>query len=286
MSLDLPEARGTYEAFAASYDDFNHRYRFERWTGKLLACAEDAGLEGRRLLDVGCGTGLSFISQLEAGFEVTGCDISPAMLAQARAKVGERVRLVEADMRALPRLGEFDLIWAVNDAINYLMGPADLEAALGGMRRNLAPAGVVVFDVNTLATYRRFFAEEVVVERAGRRLVWRGSASAVQAPGSTFEADFGGEGVLEHRHRQRHLPETEVLAAIKAADLRCVRLLGELDGELEPRLDEDLHTKAVYVCRRGRSTPPFAATTAYFIPASSARRYGPRKGEIHIHLKG
>jgi SAM-dependent methyltransferase len=259
MTIELPEARRTYDAFAASYDDFNHRYRFERWTGKLLECAEAAGLRGRRLLDVGCGTGLSFISQMEAGFEITGCDISPEMLARAREKVGDRVRLVEADMRRSPVLGEFDLIWAVNDAINYLTERGDLEAALEGMRRNLARDGVIVFDVNTLATYRDFFAKEVVVERDGRRFVWRGSASEAAVSGATFEATFGGEGdgVVEHVHRQRHHPEPEVLAAIKAADLSCVRLLGELDGNLQPRLDEETHTKAVYVCRRGRSTPPF-----------------------------
>lgn len=257
MSTDLPEARRTYDAFAGSYDDFNHRYRFERWTGRLLAAAEAAGLEGARLLDVGCGTGLSFISQLEGGFEVTACDISPEMLARAREKVGDRVRLVEADMRALPVLGEFDLVWAVNDAINYLLSAVDLEAALGGMRRNLAPGGVIVFDVNTLAAYRGFFAGEMVVERNGRRLVWRGSSSEA-APGAEFEAFFGGEGegVIEHVHRQRHHPEVEVLTAIAAAGLRCVRVLGEIDGELEPGLDEDRHTKAVYLCGEGRRVRP------------------------------
>jgi SAM-dependent methyltransferase len=251
MSPDLPEARQTYDAFAASYDDFNHRYRFERWTGKLLGCAEAAGFEGRRLLDVGCGTGLSFISQLDAGFEITACDISPAMLAEARAKVGDRVTLVEADMRRLPELGEFDLVWAVNDAINYLTDPEELEATLDGMHRNLAPDGVVVFDVNTLATYRGFFTKEVVVERDGRRFVWRGSAAADAGAGSTFEATFGGEGegVVDHVHCQRHFPESEVLAAIAAVGLDCVGPLGEFDGDLEPRLDEDSHTKAVYVCR-------------------------------------
>jgi SAM-dependent methyltransferase len=253
MSLDLPDARRTYDAFAASYDDFNHRYRYEQWTGKLLACAEAAGLKGRRLLDVGCGTGLSFISQLEAGFEVTASDVSPEMLAQARAKVGEAVTLVEADMRALPRLGEFDLVWAVNDAVNYLMSWEDLRKTLAGMRGNLASGGVVVFDVNTLATYHGFFSREMVVEREGRRFVWRGAARP-GGRGSIFEAVFDGEGegVVAHVHHQRHFTEEEVLDACEAGGLACVARLGEIDGELEPELDEERHTKAVYVCRDGR----------------------------------
>jgi SAM-dependent methyltransferase len=246
------DARDTYEAFAASYDDFNHRYQYESWTTKLLERAEATGLEGYRLLDVGCGTGLSFVAPLAQGWAVTGCDISPRMIEAAGARAGERAALHVADMRALPRFGEFDLVWAVNDAVNYLLDPAELGAALAGMRRNLAPRGVALFDVNTLAAYRSFFGEEVVVERDGRRLVWQGMGSTGDGgPGSIFEARFGGEGagVESHTHRQRHFPEAEVIGAIEAAGLRCVEVAGELDGELSDGLDEAAHTKAIYVCK-------------------------------------
>jgi SAM-dependent methyltransferase len=249
-------ARETYDAFASTYDDFNHRYMYERWTGKLLERAEAAGVDGDRLLDVGCGTGLSFVSLLDRGWSVVGCDISAAMIERAEARCGEEAELHVADMRALPRLGEFDLVWAVNDAINYLLAPAELQAALAAMRRNLAAGGIVLFDVNTLAAYRSFFDREVVVERGGRRLVWRGLGSSGDwEAGSIFEAGFDGEGVgvEPHTHRQRHFPEAEVIAAVEAAGLTCVEVTGELDGELAEGLDEATHTKAVYVCRLRRS---------------------------------
>lgn len=243
------DARQAYDAFASSYDEFNHGYMYGRWTGRLLAKAEDAGLEGNRLLDVGCGTGLSLISLLDRGWQVTGCDISPQMLEKARAKVGDRASLLVADMRDLPVLGEFDLIWSVNDAVNYILNPEDLEATMAGMRRNLAPGGIVVFDVNTLTTYRTFFSAEHVVERGGKRFVWTGQVSAAEVvPGSIYEARFDGEGVEAHVHRQRHFAEAEVLAALDSAGLRCVEVAGELDGDLDRGVDEDVHTKAVYVC--------------------------------------
>jgi SAM-dependent methyltransferase len=255
MSAEPAAARVTYDAFAATYDDFNHRYRYASWTGKLLERAQATGLEGHRLLDIGCGTGLSFLEPLAQGWAVTGCDISPRMIERAEARAGERAALHVADMRALPRFGEFDLAWAVNDAVNYLLDGAELEAALAGMRRNLAPGGVVLFDANTLAAYRSFFGEEVVVERGGRRLVWRGLDSGGEGgPGEVFEARFEGEGsgVEAHTHRQRHFPEAEVLGAIEAAGLRCVEVAGECEGALERGLDEERHTKGVYVCRAAR----------------------------------
>jgi SAM-dependent methyltransferase len=245
-------ARETYDAFASSYDDFNHAYMNVRWTRRLLAAARSAGLDGDRLLDVGCGTGLSFLPMLDRGWTVTGCDISPEMLRIAAAKTEGRARLELADMADLPDLGSFDLIWAVNDAVNYLLDDRELVATLRGMRRNLAARGVVVFDANTLTTYRDFFGAKHESEFGGRRFVWTGQVEESQLrAGATCEARFDGEGpgVQPHVHRQRHFGQAEVLAAIGVAGLVCVDVRGERDGNLESCLDEDVHTKAVYVCR-------------------------------------
>src|SRR6476660_6178392 len=86
----------TYDTYAPAYEDINHGYMYERWTGRLLEKAEEAGLEGDRLLDIACGTGLSFVTMLERGWKVTGCDISPAMLAIAEEKFGDRAELFVA----------------------------------------------------------------------------------------------------------------------------------------------------------------------------------------------
>ena len=45
--------------------------------------ATSNGASGTRLLDLACGTGKSFEPFVRRGFEVTGCDASPRMLAEA-----------------------------------------------------------------------------------------------------------------------------------------------------------------------------------------------------------
>lgn len=245
-------AREAYDTWAPVYDEFNRGYMFERWTGKLLAKAEEAGMGGKRLLDIACGTGMSTLPMLDRGWTVTGCDISPAMLDIARGKVGKRADLFEADMRELPNFGEFDLVWAINDPLNYLLDVEELEAAFDGMRRNVAANGIVLFDVNTLVTYRTFFSNEIVVHSEEGRLVWQGQLSPADVSTGTFaEARFNVEGDADMTsvHRQRHFTETEVLAALTAAGLDCIAQFGEKDGDLTPGLDEDLHSKAVYLCR-------------------------------------
>lgn len=244
----------TYEALAPSYDDFTlgYGYRYETWTATLLARAEQEGLQGDRLLDVACGTGFSFIPLLERGWKVTGCDISPAMVEAAQAKVGDRAELHVADMRELPDFGEFELIWSINSAMNYLLSTEELTATLAGMRRNLAPGGLVVFDLMALKTAKTFFTGVFPVEREGKKFTWRG----VLAAGEVVAGAVGG-GQLEEEgrsnpadlHRMRHFGEAEVLAAIEAAGLRSIEVLGEKDGELQEELDEEDNPTALYICR-------------------------------------
>jgi len=250
------DAKATYEAMASVYDLFTAHYDDELWIGELVSALERNGLRGERLLDVACGTGKSFLPMLERGWEVTACDISPAMLERARAKVAEAVPLSVADMRGLPEIGEFDLVWALDDSVNYLLSEDELLKALSGMRANLAPGGLLLFDVNTLVAYRSFFAETVVVERAGRRLVWRGQTAGDAKPGSICEAVLEEDGgpTKTHEHRQRHFADAEIRSAVKRAGLTLVDVYGlYTDGILRQPLDERTHTKAVYVARAGRS---------------------------------
>ena len=260
---EAPGAEIAYEAIAPVYDDFTAHHNYDAWLKELLVYLERQGLAGRRLLDVGCGTGKSFIPMLEWGWEVTAADISPAMVELARRKVGDRAALMVADTRRLPHLGEFDLVWSLDDAINYLLSGEELEQALRAIRPNLAPeTGLLLFDTNELQTYRTFFAEEVEVEMGGRRLLWHGRSSADAAPGSISEAVFEGEPlpgsdaspVPPETHRQRHFPEAEVLAALERCGYEPLEVYGmQTDGILRQPLESERHSKAVYISRPARA---------------------------------
>jgi ubiquinone/menaquinone biosynthesis C-methylase UbiE len=254
------ESRGAeiaYEALAPAYDDFTAHHNYDLWLGALMPKLEKHGIPGKRLLDVACGTGKSFLPLLKQGWEVTACDISPAMVALAREKVGEKVKLFVADMRDLPVVGEFDVVFCLDDAVNYLLTTEELEQALTGMRRNLGPGGLLMFDVNTMETYRTFFAEEVVLERAGKRMIWKGLTSPDVAPGSIAEATIevepmedGVAAIPPELHRERHFSEAEVRAAMEAAGLECLDVYGHHHDAIPKQpLDVVAHAKAVYISR-------------------------------------
>jgi SAM-dependent methyltransferase len=267
MTYSLIEFQGSselatleaYEPLAPLYDRFTAAYDHERWLAAVEKLAREHGLRGRQLLDVGCGSGKSFLPMLARGYDVTACDISPAMVEEARRKIGGKARVVVADMRSLPPLGRFDLITCLDDAVNYLLGDGDLVRALRSMGSQLAPGGVLVFDTNTLHTYRSIFSTVFVLEDEGAFFCWRGEADPGCEPGAlcsaTIEAFASARGPLwsraSSRHVQRHYPRAEVVQAIADAGLRCAAVKGQSPGvRVSDEPDESRHTKLIYAVTR------------------------------------
>jgi SAM-dependent methyltransferase len=256
MTSSAPVTATGYETFARFYDAFTEGSDYDLWTTHVLELARANGLAGRRLLDVACGTGKSFMPLLERGFEVTATDASPAMLAEA-ARKAPAVPLVAADVRALPRLGSFDLVTCFDDSLNHLLEASDLAAAFDSLARNLADGGLLLFDLNSLLAYRTTFAVDSVVERDGVLFAWRGGSSADAAPGcrATARIDVfaAHEGLWERQavaFEQLHFPPGDVTALMAAAGLECLTACGVLaDGSPAPKVDETAQLKVLYVAR-------------------------------------
>jgi SAM-dependent methyltransferase len=248
-----------YEALAPYYDRYTETYGHEVWLANLEAVALGLGLSGRRLLDVGCGTGKSFLPLLRRGYEVVACDVSPEMAARARRRAGGDAEVLVADARELPELGEFDLVTSLDDCLNYLLTDDELAAAFDGVARNLRPDGLFIFDLNSLATYRRDFAMDAVSEVDGTVFCWRGAGDPAAEPGTfataTIEVFSTADGECWRRttsqHVQRHHPLGLVARLLEAAGLDLVDLRGQITGEkLEKPADENRHVKVVYFARK------------------------------------
>jgi len=131
------------QAQAAAFDAIGERYD-EAFPHKERQLAAGAWLAseltpGARVLDVGCGTGVPTARDLRAaGMAVTGIDISPGMLALARANVPD-AEFREADLLDLDDShGTFDGAAAF---FSLLMLPrAEIPTALTRLRDRLRPA--------------------------------------------------------------------------------------------------------------------------------------------------
>ncbi len=108
------------------------------------AMARLCPLDGRRVLDFGCGHGMAAVVMARAGARVTAFDLSPGYADEARHRAranGVPIHLAAADGERLPFAdGVFDRIWG-NAVLHHL----DLRKAARELRRVLAPDGLAVF---------------------------------------------------------------------------------------------------------------------------------------------
>jgi predicted TPR repeat methyltransferase len=105
----------------------------------------------RRLLDLGCGTGLAGAAFRPLADELIGVDVSPGMIDEARAKaVYDRLDVAELvqflDLQAA-MAARFDLVLAA-DVFVYV---SDLAPAAAAVARVLPPDGLFAFTLETHA---------------------------------------------------------------------------------------------------------------------------------------
>lgn len=103
---------------------------------------------GTRVLDVGCGVGRWSRLLAARGAHVTGVDLSPTMIAQARQRatregVADRCRFQVQDVSSLDVGERFDLVLGVT-VLQHILDSNALRNALAAMRAHLAPGGRMI----------------------------------------------------------------------------------------------------------------------------------------------
>lgn len=137
-----------FDRFAAYYDaDYRHYQEDIELIGDL------ADQTGDPVLELGCGTGRVLLPLVEAGHQVTGVDISPALLAQAQEKLhaarrADQTTLVNADLRTVA-LAErsFALAFCTSNTLMHLTTQADQLAVLRTAYAHLRPGGLLLIDL-------------------------------------------------------------------------------------------------------------------------------------------
>ncbi len=190
----LGEARRFWDAQAPAFDEEpDHGLRDpsvrEAWSNFLAACLPEAGAH---VLDIGCGTGSLSILLVRLGHDVTGIDISPAMISRAREKTAAQGYPIQFHVMdaALPRLPDrkFDaivcrhLLWSLPDPERVLQRWSGLLKSNGrliliegywatgaGLRADeildILPASFTVSSVQNLGIDPHFWGREIDDER-------------------------------------------------------------------------------------------------------------------------
>lgn len=204
---DKPIALDAYEALAEAYaaviDTKPHNAYYER--PATLSLLPD--VEGKTVLDAGCGPGVYSEWLMDHGADVVALDVSPKMVELAKRRCGAAIDVRQADLsKPLPFLDSvsFDIVLCPL-VLEYI---EDWSGLFAEFNRVLRPGGYLVlsvthpfFDYTYFNSNNYFETERVGTEWRGFKPVrvhmpsFRRSLSATLTP--IMEAGFRLEKILE-----------------------------------------------------------------------------------------
>jgi SAM-dependent methyltransferase len=213
-----------------------------------------AAVDGH-VLELGCGTGRVLIPLARAGYDVTGLDLAPHMIAHCRAKlqaesphVRDRVRLLVADMTSFDLGRRFALITIPFAGFQHLRTVEQQLACLEHCRTHLLSHGSLVLDLPNPDPAPPSHASQEgptegeataqTVERTdGRRLRWWASVVAYDRllQCNEYELTYeiiaadGGRRRITETFPLRYVFRYELEHLLVRAGFRVVALYGEYD---------------------------------------------------------
>lgn len=191
-------AQPEFDEFAADYHAaLNQGLRFTgeqadyfaekrcQWTAQK---AQAAGLQVKRILDFGCGTGTAtrFLLKAFPGAEVTGCDPSAASLEVARADHAglPSTFILPED---LPGQAPFDLAYC--NGVFHHIPPQDRAAAAHSVQAALKPGGCFAFWENNPWNPMVWWIMSRVPFDRDAIMLWPGEASDLLAAAGLSPAE-------------------------------------------------------------------------------------------------
>ena len=172
---------GIYSSVAKVYDLLNDEIDYSAWAGFIDSVIKKySTVPVKLMLDLGCGTGKMTFALRDRGYDMTGVDISPEMLAEAaeicRRKNIDDILWLCQDMTDFELYGTVDAAVCCLDGINHLTDAGEARKCLSLVHNYLVPDGLFIFDLTAPYKFENVYGEnDYVLESDGVLLAWRNS---------------------------------------------------------------------------------------------------------------
>ncbi len=226
-----------YGFLSECYDRFTADVDYARWADYIEKHFKKIGRPVRTVLDLACGTGSLTCLLAARGYDMTGVDLSPDMLAVAAEKAAG-LKVAEPPLFLCQSMERLDLNDTVDacvcclDSVNHIVRPAALRRAFTRVHLFLSPGGLFLFDINTPKKLKELDGGLYLDETEDAYCVWRTEFSPRRRVCS-FGMDLflREDGVWkrgsEFQEEYAYTPE-ELAGHLTAAGFRDIRQYGEL----------------------------------------------------------
>lgn len=245
----MTEGPASFGPVAKHYDLLMSHVPYDMWVEYYLLLLAHLDSHPDTLLDVCCGTGIVAEMLVDKGYDVTGFDLSPAMIAEARKKAQHNRRETEyivADASTLNLGRQFDGAYSFFDSLNYITDPERLRKAILSVSKHLREGGTFVFDVNTAYAFeQRLFDQSEHSKRSEIHYDWVGDYDS-ETMLIRVEMSFKrGTERFHEVHIQRAYTEDELRFWLEEAGFSEIRAYDSYTLEPPKKKSDRLHFAAV-----------------------------------------
>ncbi|MDG5470877.1 class I SAM-dependent methyltransferase [Jeotgalibacillus sp. ET6] len=250
----------SYGRFAQIYDQLMSDMPYDQWTRFLLEKKDQFNIQGKRLLDVGCGTGEWTLQIAQLGFEVTGIDLSDSMLAVASHKAqqsGVEIALYQQDMAEAGGFEPFDIITIFCDSLNYLETEEQLKKTIQNMTSLLNDGGLLIFDVHSPYKIQELFINQTFTYDDGEvAYIWNSFEGehplSVEHELSFFVLEDSSQDKylrFDEFHKQRTYPVDYYKSLLENAGFKIESVNADFSTSLSPAAASE---RIFFTCRKQR----------------------------------
>ena len=242
-----------YSSLARAYDDLTGDVAYEKRADYLEKLFGRSHITVHTVLDLACGTGSLTRELAERGYEMIAVDGSEEMLAAAMEKSGSVEGVAPVFLhQSMPKLdlyGTVDAAICCLDSLNYLTAPGDVQRTFERLHLFIAPGGVLIFDINTVAKLPALDGQVFLDETEDTYCVWRTEYSRGVC---TYYMDLFCErpdGAWERSlelHRQRGYTVEELKRWLEQAGFGEIRTY----GDMKMRAPKEEEQRIYFTCVR------------------------------------
>jgi len=126
--------------------DIIYRNSYEKQASIFERLIKKHKPSGNRLLDMCCGTGAHLNIYKHLGYEITGVDLSKAMVEKAKRRL-KSAEIIQGDMRTFSPEEKYDIITCHSFSILHNTNFEDLVQTLVNFFHSLKKDGILIFDM-------------------------------------------------------------------------------------------------------------------------------------------
>ncbi len=238
-----------YDFLADKFEELNDDCGYLAWSQYFLRGLSAVGAKGKGL-ELGCGSGAFCRALSQAGYRMSGADISEAMLAKAdflARKEELPISFFRADAANLVAPEKYGFILSPNDCFNYIP-QKKLKSTFRRIAAALENYGIFWFDISSPYKLREKIANNIFAD--DREDITYLSFNTLKDDRVEMDVTLflrredGAFDRRDERHIQYIHEETSVISALEEAGFCVLSVEGHLG---EPKEGSD---RLNFICRK------------------------------------